>query len=447
MSLTDVNRRVLEVIREAITPESFLLACIECPEAAIGICDAIRISGDMHNLWSNAEFSALNTAWRWWMHGKLFWNDPDMIPVRGPRRPTCGAAPHRVMQPYRYMKGDSGGLFNRKEAEHWMAFCLLSGGLFSLCDNMRDLNAAGRRIVATAMDNLSQVAAKPIDFYENGLPELYLQQDAPFTRIGVFNWSGSREDRSACTPTAFSTSLLERSSMRSGRGSAVAMARTVHGALPARSCLHFRFHSSAPDRDRRPVEQGTEGRRARHACVGWRPGFLPAGSAWAEQWQTPCSRRASGIEPRHGVTWQPWPSVAEEVTVAASLSVQAEHEIVIGLGSRGYNSIMVAGRPVIIYVEDNSGDALLLREALLERQYDAELLIVERGDKALHYFEIKAAVRDLPPPHCIQSWMPTCRSSLALELIKFIRTQDTFLIALRSTYSPPKPDYARKVKA
>lgn len=188
MSLTDVNRRVLEIIREEIGRDSFLIACIEAPEAAIGICDAIRISGDMHNLWACAQYSALNTAWRWWMHGKLVWNDPDMIPIRGPETADVSREAYRVEKPYRFMGGDSGPLFDRRESELWMAFCLLSGGLFSLCDRMDRLNAAGRRIATIAMANRSQVAGKPVDFYEPGLPAIYLQQDQPSTRLGVFNW-------------------------------------------------------------------------------------------------------------------------------------------------------------------------------------------------------------------------------------------------------------------
>lgn len=84
-----------------------------------------------------------------------------------------------------------------------------------------------------------------------------------------------------------------------------------------------------------------------------------------------------------------------------------------------------AHKPVIVYVEDNSGDALLLREALLDREHDAELLIIENGEKAMHYFQIKAEAADLPPPHCIllDARLPMVTG---IELIKFIRSSDAF---------------------
>ncbi len=243
MSLTDVNRRVLEIIREAITPESFLVACIEAPEAAVGICDAIRISGDMHNNWSNAQFSALNTAWRWWMHGRLFWNDPDMIPIRGPQTADVRRAAYRVETPHKDLRGDTGPRFNRREAELWMAFCLLSGGLFSLCDRIDKLNPAGRRILDVAMDNLSQVAGKPIDFYQGGLPALYLQQDGPITRLGVFNWYG--ETRTIRVHTDGLLEIPEGTKMEELWSRT---RRTWSGPftvkVPAHGCLFYRFKTA-----------------------------------------------------------------------------------------------------------------------------------------------------------------------------------------------------------
>jgi hypothetical protein len=247
LSLTDVNRRVLEIIREAITPDSFLLACIEAPEAAIGIADAIRISGDMHNFWSSAQFSAVNTAWRWWMHGTLIWNDPDMIPVRGRGTADLSHGAYRVERPYQFFKGDSGPVFNRREAELWMAFCLLSGGLLSLCDRLQELTPAGRRILTIAMDNLSQIAAKPIDFYDGGLPALYLQQDQPWTRLGVFNWYDRprkiRVHTDGLLDIPHGTTLHE---IWSGRTRIWKGPFTV--SVPAHACLCFRFAAPSATR-------------------------------------------------------------------------------------------------------------------------------------------------------------------------------------------------------
>jgi len=81
--------------------------------------------------------------------------------------------------------------------------------------------------------------------------------------------------------------------------------------------------------------------------------------------------------------------------------------------------------PTIVYVEDNAGDALLLEEALHERRYAVHLVIIESGDKALRYFQVKEGARDLPPPHCIllDATLPVIAGS---QLLRFIRGSRPF---------------------
>jgi len=76
--------------------------------------------------------------------------------------------------------------------------------------------------------------------------------------------------------------------------------------------------------------------------------------------------------------------------------------------------------PSIVFIEDNAGDALILGETLRARGHAVELLVIEHGDKALHYFEIKASVHDVPPPHCIllDSRVPIVTG---VQLLRFIR--------------------------
>jgi DNA-binding response OmpR family regulator len=82
-------------------------------------------------------------------------------------------------------------------------------------------------------------------------------------------------------------------------------------------------------------------------------------------------------------------------------------------------------RPVIVYVEDNTGDSQLLREAFIEQGHEVELLVFEHGERALHYFQVKAKARNLPPPHSIllDAHLPMVTG---IELIKFIRSSDAF---------------------
>ena len=81
--------------------------------------------------------------------------------------------------------------------------------------------------------------------------------------------------------------------------------------------------------------------------------------------------------------------------------------------------------PTIVYVEDNGGDTLLLEEALRAKGHNSQLLIIERGDTALHYFQVKETAKDVPPPHCIllDSHLPVVSG---VGLITFIRGSQIF---------------------
>jgi DNA-binding response OmpR family regulator len=81
--------------------------------------------------------------------------------------------------------------------------------------------------------------------------------------------------------------------------------------------------------------------------------------------------------------------------------------------------------PTIVYVEDNAGDAVLLEEALREQGHACQLLVIETGDKALHYFNIKKSEDNLPPPHCIllDDYLPHVTGA---QLLRFIRSSKVY---------------------
>ncbi len=95
--------------------------------------------------------------------------------------------------------------------------------------------------------------------------------------------------------------------------------------------------------------------------------------------------------------------------------------------------------PTIVYVEDNAGDALILRETLSERGHDVELMVIEQGDKALHYFELKSRVADVPPPHCIllDTHLPVVAGAQLLRFLRGSRAYDDtpiYIFAAEATY-------------
>lgn len=57
--------------------------------------------------------------------------------------------------------------------------------------------------------------------------------------------------------------------------------------------------------------------------------------------------------------------------------------------------------PTIVYVEDNAGDVLLLRQGFEAHFFNVNLQVIPDGEQALRYLEIKATAKDAPPPDLI----------------------------------------------
>jgi DNA-binding response OmpR family regulator len=95
--------------------------------------------------------------------------------------------------------------------------------------------------------------------------------------------------------------------------------------------------------------------------------------------------------------------------------------------------------PTIVYVEDNGGDTLLLEEALRAKGHKSQLLVIEKGDTALHYFQVKETAKDVPPPHCIllDNHLPAVSGIALLKFIRSARVFDqtpVYIFADRSVY-------------
>lgn len=95
--------------------------------------------------------------------------------------------------------------------------------------------------------------------------------------------------------------------------------------------------------------------------------------------------------------------------------------------------------PTIVYVEDNAGDALLLEEALRESGFATQLLVIDTGDKALHYFKVKETAKDIPPPHCIllDAHLPLVTGAQLLRFVRGSRAYDdtpVYIFAAETAY-------------
>lgn len=187
-------RKLFSVIRSAIGDESYLLACGAPFESVTDIVDAARVTGDIHHLWSHVTANVTGISARWWMHRRLWNNDPDFFIVRTPQ--TCrlrhlfrdiAPTPARVTSPDFWMSGRE---MNEREARTYALLVYVSAGDTFLSDELMTLNARGLGILRKVLARPLPEAATPLDLFagHDSLPAFWLAREESGWFLGVFNW-------------------------------------------------------------------------------------------------------------------------------------------------------------------------------------------------------------------------------------------------------------------
>jgi alpha-galactosidase len=172
-------RRGLETIRDVIGP-GFILACGNPMGPSVGLVDGARIGPDVAPWWRSAvpESSAMalsapsalnsirNAITRFWMHNRLWANDPDCLLVR---------------ETDTQMSGD--------EVRALATVIGLTGGMVLDSDNLPKLSDSRREIISQLLPVYGR-SAVPLDLFRTpGLPTLLSLDCGTHTLLAVFNWS------------------------------------------------------------------------------------------------------------------------------------------------------------------------------------------------------------------------------------------------------------------
>lgn len=167
-------RKGLQAIRDAIGSDCHLLDC--GPMNAVGIADSWRIEWDFDRLnWrqytKELESNVPAIAKRYYMHNRLWSNDPDIIGF---------------------------GLLDEDQGRSVASVMALSGGTVISGDQLYALPDAKLDLLKKILPVYGE-AARPLDLFESDYPTLYqLNVEKSFgtwTVLGVFNWSESASTR------------------------------------------------------------------------------------------------------------------------------------------------------------------------------------------------------------------------------------------------------------
>ncbi len=187
----------LDHIRKAVKPKTYILSGTFPTESLAGRVEAARIANDIHSFWSHVSRSAWQVAAAYWMHGNLFNNDPDFLIVRSATTSkdedfnyiATGEGKNPVSPTEWWTRGR---LATEEELRVWATIVLLAGGEVIAGDRLRTLNAKGRAMIHTVLENLADTPAVPLDMFDaaagNTPPAYWLGQSSGRPMLGIINW-------------------------------------------------------------------------------------------------------------------------------------------------------------------------------------------------------------------------------------------------------------------
>ncbi len=158
----EVLRNALQTVRDTVGPDVFLLSCGAPMLIGAGIFNGARTSCDiiwgknkkLPGYWSIMKDCLKTVSWRYFLHRKVYINDPDGLVLRDI---------------------DIGDGFNTtySETELWAIAIAMSGGSVLSNDEIENLSPGRRRLYTHLLPPLD-VPGHPVDFFEQPEPTAYI---------------------------------------------------------------------------------------------------------------------------------------------------------------------------------------------------------------------------------------------------------------------------------
>ena len=170
-SITQVQmmRNSLKLVRDTAGKDVFLLGCCvpqntRSAGAAFGLVDAMRVGPDNGASWGNLLRGPEYGAWQYFLHGRVWYNDPDPLYVRA----SLSAAHARVI----------------------VSWVTLAGQMNSSSEEYAKLPPDRLDLLKRAMPS-HRATARPVDLFENRIPSIWHVSDGTRDIIGLFNWDST----------------------------------------------------------------------------------------------------------------------------------------------------------------------------------------------------------------------------------------------------------------
>ena len=179
----EVQRKALQVIRETVGDDVFLLSCGAQTLLGAGIFNGARMSCDIiwgknkaHPTYWQIMQNCLHTVgWRYFYHRKVYVNDPDGLVLRD---------------------WDRGDGFNCtwSEAQLWTVAIAMSGGSVLSNDELEKLSEPRRSLYTSCLPPLD-IPCRPVDVFERPAPTAYiLEVDENTKFLALYHFGDTMTD-------------------------------------------------------------------------------------------------------------------------------------------------------------------------------------------------------------------------------------------------------------
>ncbi len=177
-------RRGLEVIREAVTDDTFILACTAPLAAAAGLVDGMRVSCDVFERWESLRDVFNSVLKRYYTHNSWYINDADCLLVR--------TKDEEDEQCWRLCTRTDG------EIKTYVTAMAASGGALMLSDKIPLLKDHQVQLISKLFP-LNTEAAVPLDLMDSFIPGVLDFGVRGGTRtVALINWGDA--DTEMCVP-------------------------------------------------------------------------------------------------------------------------------------------------------------------------------------------------------------------------------------------------------
>jgi hypothetical protein len=192
-------RKLIEPAYRALKGRAKIMGCGYDFTAGTALVDEVRISGDIAARWDAVKHNSLSISSRYWMHGRLWGNDPDFAVCRG-RDTSDDPDLTRLLPCLVFIKPDTekvtwqrGNLsdLSLEEARTLLSLVLVSGGTVNLSDDLTRLNSCGLDLVRRTVAAERGEAGIPLDLFTADYVTKWTQRLRRGFRALLINW----EDR------------------------------------------------------------------------------------------------------------------------------------------------------------------------------------------------------------------------------------------------------------